>query len=257
MVRYSIYQAPFFSFFSASFYRYVGLSMAGLPLFYLFLLVASCSVLTMAKLHQAVSDFVENKLPLYAEQLPTVIITRGQVSTDVPTPYVIEDPDTGAPFIIIDTTGAVTTLQGTEAFVLVMRDKILYRKQNTLRTLDLSDVDSLTIDYDRVIEWGSTAKRWLAVVLYPFAALFYFVWRAIQTMVFAGIGMLFAKHFRARLGYKALVRLSVVAITPPIVLDTLLFYFDATIPLWAIFFFAVSMGYVYYGVRSCAPSHVA
>lgn len=211
-------------------------------------------MLIMTKFHHAVSEFIQNRLPLYAEQLPVITIAKGKVSTDVPTPYVIENPETGAPFIIIDTTGAVTTLQDTEAFALVTVDKILYRKRNTVRTLDLSDIDSLIIDYERVTEWGQFAKRWLAVILYPFATFFSFLWRTIQTLVFAAIGVLFVRHSRTRLGYKALVRLSAVAITPPVVLDALLFYFDTKIPLWPLFFFAISMGYLYYGVRSCAPS---
>ena len=57
-----------------------------------------------------------------------------------------------------------------------------------------------------------------------------------------------------RFSYDALVRLAVTAVTPCIIINTILTLAGVHLPCIGVFFLLVALGYLYFGVKVCAKA---
>src|SRR6266850_121192 len=250
MKRYSIFHPLVLSFFSKSLYRDVAKHWRGTGLLYLFILLAVFWIPTIIKGQLATSAWVDGDSKEITKQIPAITISKGQVSTDVTTPYFIKDPKTGTDIAVIDTTGTYTSLENTGAKFLLTKSKLIMSKSATeTQTYDLSGVQSFYVDRSRVEGWLVAAKRWFVPVLYPLAVIFSFIFRAIQLLIYALIGLLFARMLHANLSYKTLMRLSAIAITPVLVLDLVLEFVPIHIPRWSLLGIVIALAYLFFAVK--------
>lgn len=256
MPQHNYLQALYLSFYSAPLYRDVGRRWKGTGYLYLLVLLALVWIPEMAQFHYKFSASIEEEGRAVAYQIPAITISDGEVSTDVETPYFIRDPKKGQVWAIIDLTGQYNSLAGTDAEVLLTKTQMFVRQRrgtvNETRVYDLSAVKSFTLTRDDVSRWLELAKAWTAIVLYPLAVLFAFVYRILQTLLYALIGLLIARSLKIELSYGTLVRLAVVALTPVIVLDTLRSLASIHIPALWLFAFAVAMGYLIFAIKANA-----
>ena len=237
------------SFYSGSLYRDIVRHWKGYCFTYLLLLLSLCLVPEMLRMHEEFSDFLATETPKFVDQMPTVTISRGVASTDVQTPHFINYPDKAGTFAIIDTTGKFTSLDNTDAIMLLTGTKLFVRKDRSeTRSFDLSPVDKLIVDRKLVYEWVRLVRDWSAVVLYPFVLLFSFLLQTIQVFMSAAIGSLFAKRFKIDLDYRALVRLAAVSFTPAIVLQAAHSLLNIDFPYSSFISFLIATGYLYYAV---------
>lgn len=250
MRRYSIFHPLVLSFFSKSLYRDVGKNWRGTGLLYLAVLLALVWIPTMIKGHLQMSKWVDGDSKEITKQIPAVTISNGQVSTDVTTPHFIKDPKTGDTIAIIDITGEYETLENTDAKFLLTKSKVIVSKSgNRSETYDLSGVQSFYVDRSHVEGWLTSARQWLFPVLYPLALIFSFIFRAVQVLIYALIGMLFAKILNANLDYKTLMRLAAISITPVILLNLLLEFVPIKIPWWSLIVIVIALAYLFLAVK--------
>jgi hypothetical protein len=250
MKRYSIFHPLVLSFFSKSLYRDVGKLWRGTGLLYLLMVLALFWIPTMIKGHLEISRWVAGDSKEITKQIPAITISKGQVSTDVTTPYFIKDPKSGATIAIIDTSGQYKTLDETDAKLLLTKSKVIISKSATeTQTYDLSGVQSFYLDRARVESWLVTISRWFGLVLYPLAVIFSFIFRAIQMLIYALIGLLFAQILHAKLDFKTLMRLAAIAITPVLVLDLLFEFVPVHIPRWSLLGIVIALGYLFFAVK--------
>jgi hypothetical protein len=252
--RYTIFHVPVLAFFSKELYRDVALRWEGTTFGYLLLLLAVCWLPGMIGVHAGVAEFVANQAPELVSQIPVVTIVDGQASIDEPQPYPITDPDSGEVLAVIDTTGTVTSLEETEAQVLVTRTGAIYRKSAIeTRTFSFREIDRFVLTQDRIYGWLDMGKRYAAPVLYPFCVLGSFLFRILQTLLYAAIGLLIARLLKTDRSYDDLLRLSVVAVTPVIIAATVLDLAGIALPFAGLWFFLAAMGYLTFGIRAAAP----
>lgn len=261
---YSIIHPLFMSFFSKSLYRDVGRNWKGLCFTYLILLLALCWIPTMIQFHSVVSEFVTVYAPPFVDQIPAITISEGEVSTPELVPYFIRDPESDALLAIIDTTGEFTSLDDFEALdefeaqVLITKTKIIV-EENVGET-NIYDVSRFTedffVDQSRIYGWLEIIKSWLAIVSYPFALLVSLLYRIIQVLIYAAIGILFAKGLHTSWNYPALIRLAVISITPVVALETLRGLENIQIPLWWLICFLTAMGYLFYAVKASSTAGI-
>ncbi len=223
MRRYSIFHVPVLSFFSKELYKDVGLHWKGVNFFYLFLLLAICLVPRMIKLHIGVTDFVNNYAPTIIEQVPEITISDGQVSIKENQPYYIKEPESGMVLAIIDTTGEIESLEEADAFCLLTGNKLLTKRQFEKRSYDLSKIKH-------------------------FALMGSYVYRIVQALIYAAIGLLFVSFCKTTLSYASLIRLAVVAVTPCVIVSTILGLGGNSIP--AFLYPAAVLVYLFFAVRS-------
>jgi len=256
MKKFSIIHIPVLSFFSKELYRDVGLYWKGVNFSYLLLLLAICLIPTMIKMHIGFADFVNNDVPTVVEQVPEITITDGQVSIEEPEPYYIKDPDSGDVIIaIVDTTGTIKSLEDPNTICLLAKTNIMWRQgEFETRTIDLSEVKNFVLDSERISGWLHTARKFLVMAIYPFALLGSYLYRIVQALIYAAIGLLFALWCKVTLSYATLLRLAVVAVTPSVLVKTILGIAGAHLPYAGLIYLVAALAYLFFGVHATAQT---
>jgi hypothetical protein len=156
--------------------------------------------------------------------------------------------------MVIDTSGTITSIEQTTAPLLLTKDKLMYRKPNRAETriYDLSAIESFTADRNRVNGWVQAFRKYFAIIGYPFALAGSFAYRVLQMLLYAAIGLLFAKMLKASLDYLSVLRLASVSITPVIILSTLHTLAGLHVPAFLLLSFAIAMGYLFFAVKANA-----
>ena len=251
MKKFSIIHIPALSFFSKELYRDVGLNWKGVNFSYLLLLLAICWIPTMIKIHVGFSNFVNNETPAIVNQVPEITITDGQVSIKETQPYYIKDPDSDEPLAIIDTTGQIESLEGTNAFCLLTGNKVIIKEgEFENRTYDLSNVKAFAVDSERITGWLHIGRKFLTVVIYPFALLGSYLFRIVQALIYAAIGLLFALWCKVTLSYATLLRLAVVAMTPCLLAKTIFGLADIHLPYATLISLVITLAYLFFAVKA-------
>jgi hypothetical protein len=256
MKRYSIYQIPVMSFFSKNMYRYVASDWKGTGFAYLLLLLIICWIITLIKVHVQVGNFIDNEASQIISQVPVITIAGGNASIKESQPYFIKDPETGKDLIIIDTTGKITSLDNTGAFVLIKKTEGIFKKSDIeTRTFSFEKFGDFTLDQDLLNKFANITKKFMAAVFFLFAVFGSFVFRIVQALIYGAIGMLFALINKSKMPYVTLLRLAVVAVTPSIILKTLLNVFGVTVPYAGLWYFLITMAYLFFGVRAASKGN--
>jgi hypothetical protein len=255
--RYSIFHPLVLSFFSKSLYRDVGQNWRGTGLLYLLLVIALLWIPSTIKAHLDFGKFADNDAQEITRQIPAVTITNGRVSTNVPVPYSIKEPKTGTTLAIIDTTESPAISSNPSVPLILTKSQLIMRKSATeTQTYDLSGVQSFYVDRARVEGWLATARTWFFPAFYPLAVLFSFIFRGIQILIYALIGLGFASMLNAKLDYKALLRLAAISITPVMILNLLFELVHFRLPGWTLLGIIIGLGYLFFAVKVNAEEDV-
>ena len=262
MKRFSILHPLYMSFYSGELYQDVGRHWKGVGLGYLFLAMAILQAPMAVKIHVGFTKWVATGANDVVDKIPQIHINHGEVSTNVETPYYIVQPResasrvSGAQYLaVIDLTGKYKTLEDVSADILLTRHSVTMKNQREVRTYDLSQVESFSVDSARVRGWLNSARYFVAPGFYGFVLVFLFLYRVAQVLLYAAVGILFARSLNAALEYPALMRLAAVAVTPAMILNEVVNLTQIHIPLWSLICLAMAMGYLYFGVKaSAAPA---
>ena len=251
MSKYSLFQIPLLSFYSSDVYRDMALNKKGIGFAYLFLLLAFCWLILVLVIDNKIDAYFEEYAPAFLVQFPEITIQDGKASLRESQPYYIDDPETGRPIAVIDTTGTIKTLEDTDAVILMNRNTVTFEKNKLeTRTFHLSEIGDMVIDRELMSKWIETTKTYMPVLMYPFALAGSFLYRIIQMMLYAAFGMVFASMLKAELDFSQLLRLSVVAVTPSIIINTLLWIAGINFPMIGLIFFGLTMVYLYLGIKA-------
>lgn len=250
MKRYSIFHPLVLSFFSKSLYRDVGKNWRGTGLLYLLLAIALLWIPSTIKGHRDFGRFVDNDAKQLTDQIPVVRISNGQASTDAPMPHAIKDPKSGATLAIIDTVDTSVETKNPAVPLILTKTKLIMRKNPTeTQIYDLAGVQSFYVDRARVEGWLATGRTWFFPAFYGIAVLFSFIFRGIQILIYALIGLGFAAMLGAKLDYKTLMRLSAIAITPVMILNLLFDLGNFRVPGWMLLGIIAGLGYLFFAVK--------
>jgi hypothetical protein len=257
MKQYGMFHAPYMSFFSQSFYRDVDRHWKGTGFAYLLLLLTICWIPGIIQLHVSFGNYAENEAPALIKQLPTITIVKGEASVDVAQPYEIIDPDSDKVIALIDTTGKTASLEGTDARVLLTKTEVIYKKNAIeTRNYSLQDIEAFVLDQETVTGWLAILRKYIAVVSFPFAVLGSFAFRVVQALIYAAIGILFCRMCKTDRPYMTLIRLSVMAITPVIIVSTVLDMIGVKIPFHGLVYFLAAMSYLYFAVYAASRQDI-
>lgn len=256
MKQYKIFHPFILSFFSKSLYHDVARNWKGIGFLYLLLLVTNVSIIVTAQFHKALKGVHEDEdMKSFIEQVPDITLKNGRISINKPQPYIINDPSQDDnPFIIIDTTGNYTSLEGTNARVLITGSKI-YTQDRIYDLSDLSEIGEFTVTRNGVSRVIKIFSNWFAFILFPFIVIFIFLFRIVHILIFALIGILISKIIKVNLIFEQLMRLSAISITPVILANIILSFFNFKIPFW--FRLGISLGYLFYAIKVNAQTDLS
>lgn len=206
----------------------------------------------MVKGYVGFSTFVRDDAPRFVEEVPPVTIRDGVVSSDVPQPHVIKNPDNGQPFIVIDTTGGTLEPPPGAPSMLLTRSALLMRKsEQEVRTYDLSEVKSFAVDKHRVYGWLNVMKQWFLPLLLPLMVVLSLIGRLILMLITAAIGLGMASGAGARIGFAAMMRLAALAMTPSMLLFTAVSLAGVpNVPFGTLLGIGLTLGYLLFMIRA-------
>ncbi|MDJ0666239.1 MAG: DUF1189 family protein [Desulfobacterales bacterium] len=251
--RYGLRHPYVMSFYFKPFYRDVALHWRGLAFVHLFVLLALTGVAFMLHFQTIARIFVNEKAPAIIAQLPTIVIEKGQVKVAVEQPFKVFRPDTRDLFAVIDTTGQIRSLRQTDAMLLLTRSQLMARiGPGDSRVFDLRAIETLRLTQSDMAQWLQTSLRWAPFVLYPLTLFFTYCLRTLQVLIYAGIGMVMASLLKRAMPFGATASVAVMAMTPVILIDTLIMLARIHLPLWGIGSFVVAFGYLFFGIRAAA-----
>jgi hypothetical protein len=255
MKRYAIHEPFLLSFYAKELYVDVARRWSGFALGYLFLLMALAWLPTMVQFHLQVSSYTGKHAHALAVQFPPMTLRGGQLSVEGDAPVYVKDPESGALLVIVDPGGQHTSLEGTEARVLLTRTQVLLRRSpQETRAYSLAGFGDTRVEPADIERWMRLAGNWLAAFFYPFALAASYLYRVAQALLYAAIGVLFARGAKVALDYPALVRLAVIAVTPAVIVDTLRDIARVPVPLWPLVCFVIAMAYLQFGVNAVAQA---
>ncbi len=253
MKQFSIFHVPVWSFFSKDLYLDACFRWKGTGFGYLFLLLAVLWIAPIAGLQMGLSDFVATEAPKVVTQIPVISIVDGKASIAEPQPYYIKNPDTGANLAVIDTTGTIASPDDGKALVLITQKQAIFKKSEVeTRAFSFQNVSRFTLSQEKITYWLNKTRSYLAPILYGLAVIFSFMYRVIQALMYAALGMIFVAWCRSERTYQQLLRLSVVAVTPAIIIKTIISMIDVTIPFSGLLYLAIALGYLFLGVQAAA-----
>lgn len=251
MQQFNYLQAIFMSFYSRNLYKDVIINWGAGAVLYLFLLLAICWAVTIVRVQPIINKSFNTFVEKYSSQIPSLKFKNGQVTTPDKKAYIIRDPEDNKVFGIIDTSGQYPDLEkapvGTQ--LLMTSTQIFYRdKANQVK------IQKIPTNFTYEIKPNETKSslvhivNWGWILLYPVLLFLSFIYRLIQALVYAVFGKIFAALSNNPLSYATILKLSMVSITPVIVISTILdvfgidFYFD-----W-LFYFLLAMIYLVFAL---------
>ncbi len=253
MKRFTIFHAPFFSFFSKDLYRDAAFNWKGTGFAYLLLLLAVCWIPIIAHLNSAMTEFLDGETTEFIKQIPDVTISGGEASINAPEPYPLRDVASGRVVAVIDTTGEFTSPGEIPAQALITKTEAIVKKsQYETRTFSFQDIPDYTLTQETILGWLDTGKSLFWPVMYPSALIGSFIFRVTMALLYAALGLLIAQMLGASLQYKALLRLSVIAFTPVIIVKTALGLLEVAIPWGFLLYLIAALGFLFFGVNAVA-----
>lgn len=244
---------PFRSLYSSLLYWKVCYEWRGLAFAYLSLLIAVSLLPYVFKTHIEFVEWANQEALPVIEQIPTIEIVGGEVLFDESQPYYIAHPETGDVIAIIDTTGSITSLDEVEAKVLLTKSQVIIKKNSIeTRSYSLSDIEELTIEQSTIAAWFSVIKSTSGIIIYPFMFIGLFVVKAFQVLLYPLLGFVFLYILKSKRNYTELLRISVVASTPAVVLKSIFLFFEIQITYAGFGLFLLTAFYLFWGVRAAS-----
>jgi hypothetical protein len=261
MRRFGAFQALWMAFYSKALYRDVARHWPGVGFLYLLLLLALAWLPEIAQLHISLGRSLEKLSEPIVQQIPEITIREGKATVNPPGPHIIKDPEEGKELVIIDTSGQRTSLEGTDAMVLITETQLFLKNEGRgeTRIYDLARYEPFMnrIDQNIVRGWLRILKNWFAVLFYVIVLPFSFIYRVLQALFYAATGMIFTKMVNVSLGYATVLRLACIAVSPAVWLATVRSMTYRQVPYFWLICFLVAMGYLFFAVQSTAQPEPA
>lgn len=249
--------AIYLSSYSRDLYRDVARRWRGFSLVYLLALLGLYCIPLVLHYTELIGRDLEEKAPSIIHQIPDIKIAGGKASVGVAEPHYVYADEGKSVFMIIDTTGKTRTLQGTGSRILLTQSQVMIRiSPEATHTMDLIHVEDMTVDRRTLYEWIASFRDTLPFVLYPLFLLFTFCYRLFYVSSLSVIGLAINRWIETGLPLKSVVRLSVIALTPSIIIETITTLFRVQLIGWWVAGIAISVGYLVFGIRANADRNV-
>ena len=246
------------SFYSRDLYRACARSWKGLGILHLLLLLALSWLPSAVRTFNAMRDFAAIEGRAIVDRLPVVRIAQGEMSAEPQGRHVIplvleNENEEGMVLIIDDTIDRVPSDETGAAVVLTRREFGTIRpSRNERRLWALTPGADMEVTPADVQSFLGALPFWAVPLGYCLCVAWTLGFRTVQVLLYALIGRTWARRRNSGLDYRSLVRLSALAVTPAIVVRTLL-WFGPWEPAWYFRWpvaIAISLAYLAFGIRA-------
>jgi hypothetical protein len=250
MEKTGIFRTMILSFYSADIYREAAKRWRDRFFLYLLALVFVLMLIFTCAAVYLYESKVRAEIDYIVMQAPHLVISNGIASMDKPSPYTIKSRD-GEAIAIFDMRGdSAIRFDPGRPVVLVTRDRLYtVQKENEYRMYAYTGMDHFELDADIVQNWLKFAWVILAI-LFVIGVIVLYIYRLLQAVINAAIGMVIAGLLRVRLDFAQLMAIASVAITPVALAGALVLITGIHLPAkgWIGFFLAI--GFLAFGIMA-------
>lgn len=251
MQKYNVLQALYLSFYSKDFYRDVHDHWGGKVFLYLLMLIALSWIALVIQLQIALNLAYSKNSDKIVSQIPVMTIKNGVMTTPENRPYFIHDLANKEIIAVIDTSGKYTSLEQAKAGILVTGSEILTQpKPNETRVNRIPTNLNMVLDPKVINGYIQKYLHFAWILLFVVFALFAYFYRIIESLIYAIIGKIYSAITGAGLLYDEILLITMMALTPPIILATVLDFFSIYFPYQALLYFVLAMFYLFYGITA-------
>jgi hypothetical protein len=249
MQQYNMLQAIVMSFYSKNLYRDVAKNWGGKAFLYLLLLVMLMAIPFAFVVQQGISRFYAEYSDRIVQQVPVITIQKGVASTPEDKPYIITKADGKEPIAIIDTSGKYTNLDEAKVDLLMTKTEIISRnKPNEIRTYQFPTTLDATINPQTINRSVHQFIGFMWVFIFIGMVIFGYIYRIIQSIIYAVIGKIGASIGSAPVTYGQILQITMVALTPAMILGLVMMFFPVPVLSNGFVYFIVAMFYMFYGI---------
>lgn len=252
MKHYNYLQSIYSSFYSRELYRDVKQNWGAGVVLYLFMLLAICIAIDMVPIQIMITRGYEKLVEDFVPQIPEIVIKKGVATTPENRPYIISDPETRKTIVVIDTSGKFLTVEDAKSKILITQNEIMIKNDNEVKITKFPASLSVDILPSRVKETTDRMIDYSWVIIFPVLLFIFFIYRLMQAVLYAVLGKLCSLLAGVNLNYSDILKLSMVAVTPAIVISTLIGWF---ISVNLIFYFVITIGYLIFGILANRNKH--
>lgn len=251
MKQYNMLQALFMSFYSAKLYRDVAQNWGGKAILYLLFLLALSWIPMSGQMQYQLNRVYDKHAKDIIQQTPVMTIKDGKMSTPEARPYFIKLPEEKENIAVIDTTGQYKNLQQANAALLVTQTRVIYSQHpDDVRIKTFPTNLNLIIDPAQVNEKLKQFAHYIWVPFFFFMLIASFIYRLIQALLYSILGKIFAKIGGVSLSYAQIMQVMMIAITPIIIISTVVDFYHLAFPREMLLYFALAMIYLIYGIAA-------
>ncbi len=249
MQQYNVLQAIFMSFYSRKLYQDVAMNWGAKSFLYLLLILALSWTFSVYQIQQNLSVGFNQLNKNIVSQIPILTIKKGILSTPENHPYFITDPDSHVNLAIIDTSGKYTNLQQLKTGVLITKTEIISQPHpNEFKIDEIPKKLTITLVPQTIQHYlqNYIGYSWIFIFI-PFLLASY-VYRIIQTLLYAIIGKIFSIIANVPITYFQVVQITMVAVTPVIIIASMIDALGFKIQHSILLYFTLAILYMFYGI---------
>ncbi len=252
------------SFYSRDLYRDCARNWRGHGILYLLLLHVLSWLPSSMRWFGALREFSVSGGREIVDQLPVVRIQDGMMSAEPGGRHVVTleegTGEDGMLLIIDDSIDQVPADLTSGAIVLTRREfGTIQPSRNERRVWALTPGADMEVTPAGVQSFFSSLPFWVPPLGYGFCVAGSLAFRIMQVFLYGLIGQALARRRNAAVEYRALVRMAALAVTPAIVIRTLI-WFGPWDPPWYFrwpAFIAIALAYLAFGIRAAAVEDAA
>jgi hypothetical protein len=264
-------QTPLFAFFSKDLYAGVTTSWKGTGILYLFLLVLMSWTVTCLSVAYAVSTAVHNvEVRNFCQKIPAMNFESGKLSIDKPLPYTIQDDKAGTTLAVFVKEHKSMELSETDPPIVITPEYMLVRDQKG-QPLNFADLEKalpgLKFSGADIMAVMENTPTILSGIVFTVGLLPIFIGHLLVLLAYGGIEMLLASSMEARINYSTALRLAAVAMTPTVLLSTILTAVaamplshspvHAVLPQWWWISIIMSVGFLFLAAKGAQSANLA
>ena len=183
-------------------------------------------------------------------QVPTLSIKGGELQPLTTTPLVIMAPESQRPGLIIDTSAQPRLDELSPQVWLLQHQARVRQPDGNYQVVDFSSMGDLELDKPTLMAVADKLRSFVKVLSFLPIQLSEFVYRLLQALLYSIAGLAYCRLLKVSLGYQVLLRLTCVAMTPALLISSLLFFMGVNLPVLGVLYFVASQAYLYFAIQS-------
>jgi hypothetical protein len=249
MQQYNMLQAIFMSFYSKKLYRDVAINWGGKTFLYLLLILTLSWIYATYKTQIFLKTGFEYLSDEIVTQIPVMTIKDGKLSTPENRPYLITNPNTHEKIAIIDTSGKYKDLEQTNGVLLVTQTEVISQSDpHEIRKNEIPTNLNFTIVPETIKKKVKDYLDFAWIFIFIGAVITSYVYRLIQVFLYSIIGKIFAVISDSKVTYGQIIQITMVAITPVIIINTILSAMGIWIHYELLLYFVLAILFMFYGI---------